>query len=125
MTDILKGKAVAQKIKDQMKKDIDELRKANKRPRLGIVRLGNNPGDISYEKSIIKNCDNVGIESKVYERDTDIKTEDLVELINELNQDNEISGILVFRPLPEHIDEEIIRNTISPLKDVIVCTTKS
>lgn len=118
MTDILKGKVVADRIKEQMKKDIQELKQANRIPRLAIVRLGDNPGDISYEKSIIKNCDNVGIESKVYERDKDIKTGELVELIEELNEDDEISGILVFRPLPEHIDEEIIRNTISPLKDV-------
>ncbi len=60
----------------------------------------------------------MGIESKVYERDRDIKTEELVELIEELNRDDEISGILVFRPLPDHIDEDIIRNVISPEKDV-------
>ncbi len=118
MTDVLKGKVVADRIKEQMKKDIQELKQANKTPRLGIVRLGDNPGDISYEKSIIKNCNNVGIESKVYERDRDIKTEELVELIEELNRDDEISGILVFRPLPDHIDEDIIRNVISPEKDV-------
>lgn len=118
MTDVLKSKVVADRIKEQMKKDIQELKQANKTPRLGIVRLGDNPGDISYEKSIIKNCNNVGIESKVYERDRDIKTEELVELIEELNRNDEISGILVFRPLPDHIDEDIIRNVISPEKDV-------
>ncbi len=118
MTDILKGNVVASQIKEQMKRDIEELARSNKVPTLAIVRLGNNPGDISYEKSIIKNCDNIGIKSKVFERDINIKTEELVELIGELNDDNSISGILVFRPLPKHIDEEVVRNTVSPLKDV-------
>ncbi|QQY80499.1 methenyltetrahydrofolate cyclohydrolase /5,10-methylenetetrahydrofolate dehydrogenase (NADP+) [Keratinibaculum paraultunense] len=118
MADVLKGNIVANKIKEQIKKDIQNLKQFNKIPRLAIVRLGYNPGDISYEKSIIKNCDNVGIESKVYEIDENIKTEELVELIEKLNKDNEISGILVFRPLPKHIDEDVIRNVISPKKDV-------
>lgn len=118
MAEILKGNVVATQIKEKMKRDIEELGKHGKVPTLAIVRLGNNPGDISYEKSIIKNCDNIGIKSKVFERDVNIKTEELIELIEELNNDDNISGILVFRPLPKHIDEEIIRNAINPLKDV-------
>ncbi|NMB27309.1 MAG: bifunctional 5,10-methylenetetrahydrofolate dehydrogenase/5,10-methenyltetrahydrofolate cyclohydrolase [Tissierellia bacterium] len=118
MVELLKGKAVASSIKDNMRKDIEELAKGNKVPTLGIVRLGDNPGDISYEKSIIKNCDNIGIKSKVFKKDVNIETEELVELIEELNDNKEISGILVFRPLPKHIDEEVVRNAISPLKDV-------
>lgn len=118
MAEILKGNVVATQIKEKMKRDIEELGKHGKVPTLAIVRLGNNPGDISYEKSIIKNCDNIGIKSKVFERNVNIKTEELIELIEELNNDDNISGILVFRPLPKHIDEEIIRNAINPLKDV-------
>ncbi|NLW41351.1 MAG: bifunctional 5,10-methylene-tetrahydrofolate dehydrogenase/5,10-methylene-tetrahydrofolate cyclohydrolase [Tissierellia bacterium] len=118
MAEILKGNVVANQIKEKMKQDIEELKKHGKTPTLAIVRLGDNPGDISYEKSIIKNCDNVGIKAVVYERNVDIKTEELIELIEELNKDDETSGILVFRPLPKHIDEEIIRNVISPEKDV-------
>lgn len=118
MADVLKGNVVAKAIKEKIIKDVEELAKENKVPTLAIVRLGNNPGDISYEKSIIKNCDNLGIKSKVYEKEVNITTEELVELIEELNNDNSISGILVFRPLPKHIDDEIIRNAISPKKDV-------
>lgn len=118
MAELLKGNVVATQIKEKMKRDIEELEKHGKVPTLAIVRLGNNPGDISYEKSIIKNCDNIGIKSKVFERDVNIKTEELIELIEELNNDDNISGILVFRPLPKHIDEEIIRNAINPSKDV-------
>lgn len=118
MADVLKGNAVAKEIKEKMKRDIEELSKVNRIPTLAIVRLGDNPGDISYEKSIIKNCDSVGIETKVYELEMNTTTEKLVELIEVLNSDNAISGILVFRPLPKHIDEEIIRNSISIKKDV-------
>lgn len=118
MADILRGKAVADSIKEQMVKDIEALNEEGKVPKLGIVRLGQNPGDISYEKSIIKNCDALGIETEVFEREEGITTEELVELIEELNENNNISGILVFRPLPKHIDEEVITNTISPKKDV-------
>lgn len=118
MTGILKGKAVADEIKQKMKDDIEELAKKGKTPILAIVRLGNNPGDISYEKSIIKNCDNVGIKTKVIEKDVNIDTDEIVNVIEDLNSDDTISGILVFRPLPKHIDDEVVRNTISPEKDV-------
>lgn len=118
MAEILKGNVVASKIKEKMKIDIEELERQSKSPVLGIIRLGNNPGDVSYEKSIIKACDAIGIKSKVYEREVSLDTEGLKTLMNELNDDKNISGILLFRPLPKHIDEEEIRNSISPEKDV-------
>lgn len=118
MADVLKGSVVAKEIKEKIKRDVEELSKVNRVPTLAIVRLGNNPSDISYEKSIIKNCNSVGIDAKVYELELNTTTERLVELIEELNSDSSISGILVFRPLPKHIDEELIRNTISVKKDI-------
>ena len=118
MTDILKGNVVAQSIKDDMSKRIEELGKKGKYPKLAIVRLGEDPSDVSYEKSIIKNCDKLDIKWEVFERETSMTTEELVALLDELNNNDQISGILVFRPLPKHNDEEEIRNAISPLKDV-------
>lgn len=118
MAKLLKGKEVASSIKDKMKKDIEVLVNNGKIPTLGIIRLGDNASDISYERSIIKNCDNMGIKSKVFEKDIEVNTEEVVKLIQELNDDKEISGILVFRPLPKHIDEDIVRDSISPAKDV-------
>lgn len=118
MADILKGNVVAQSIKDDMAKRIEELSKKGKYPKLAIVRLGEDPSDVSYEKSIIKNCDKLDIKWEVFQRETSMTTEELVALLEELNNNDEISGILVFRPLPKHIDEETIRNAISPLKDV-------
>ena len=118
MAEILKGNVVAAQIKEDMKKEIEELGKIGKTPTLGIVRLGNNPDDVSYERSIIKNCEAIGVNSKVIEREVEMTTEELVELMGQLNEDKDISGILVFRPLPKHIDETKIRDAISPEKDV-------
>ena len=118
MAEVLKGNVVAKEIKEQMKNKLTELAKVGKYPTLGIIRLGNNPGDISYEKSIIKACDAIGIKSNVYEEETSLDTTGLIELMERLNNDVNISGILLFRPLPKHIDEEAIRNAINVEKDV-------
>lgn len=118
MAEILKGNVVAAQIKEKMKQDIEELAKVGKVPTLGIVRLGNNPDDISYEKSIIKNCNAMGINSKVFEKELNLTTEELIGLMKELNEDNTISGVLLFRPLPKHIDEARVRAALSPDKDV-------
>lgn len=118
MSEVLKGNVVAASIKENMTSKIKQLESSGKFPTLAIVRLGANPSDISYEKSIIKNCDAIGIKSIVFEKETKISTDELIEFMNTLNDDNNISGILLFRPLPKHIDEERIRNAISPLKDV-------
>ena len=118
MAEVLKGNVVAKEIKEQMKIKLSEMEKQGKYPTLGIVRLGSNPGDISYEKSIIKACDAIGIKAIVYEEETSLDTEGLVNLLEKLNNDSKISGILIFRPLPKHIDEEVIKNAISPDKDV-------
>lgn len=118
MTEILKGNVVAAQIKEDMKNEIEKLAEKGKVPTLGIVRLGSNPDDISYERSIIKNCEKAGINSKVIEKELEMTTEELVDLMKELNNDDEISGVLVFRPLPKHIDEAKIREALSPDKDV-------
>ncbi|HZH92584.1 MAG TPA: bifunctional 5,10-methylenetetrahydrofolate dehydrogenase/5,10-methenyltetrahydrofolate cyclohydrolase [Tissierellaceae bacterium] len=118
MTEILKGNVVAASIKEDMATRIAILKEKGIVPTLGIIRLGDNPGDVSYEKSIIKACEKMDIQAKVYERETTMTTEDLVALMEDLNRDSEISGILLFRPLPKHIDEEVIRSSISPDKDV-------
>lgn len=118
MAEVLKGNVVAAKIKEDMIERIKKLEAIDKYPTLGIVRLGEDPSDVSYEKSIIKNCDTLGIKSKVFEKERNMTTEELSAFIEELNNDKEISAILMFRPLPKHIDEEKIRNVISPAKDV-------
>ncbi len=118
MAEILRGKDVAQEIKDNILSDVEVLKKEGKEPTLGMVRLGSNPDDISYEKSIIRNCEKLGINTKVFENSLEMTTEELEDLLKKLNEDKNISGILVFRPLPKHIDEARIREAISPKKDI-------
>lgn len=115
---LLKGNEVSKVVKEEIVNNIKELEKIGKFPKLGIVRVGNDPSDMSYERSIIKNCDSLGIKTKIVELDLEIDTDGLIEAIEELNNDNIISGILVFRPLPKHIDEERIRIAVDPTKDV-------
>ncbi|WP_077367907.1 bifunctional 5,10-methylenetetrahydrofolate dehydrogenase/5,10-methenyltetrahydrofolate cyclohydrolase [Anaerosalibacter sp. Marseille-P3206] len=118
MANILKGKVVADSIKENIKENVLKLKAEGISPTLGILRVGKNPDDIAYERSILKNCENVGINGVVYEVKEDITTEELVNKLNILNNDANIHGILIFRPLPKHIDEKLISNTINPLKDV-------
>lgn len=118
LAEILKGKVAADKIKEKLTGRIEKLKEKDIQPRLAIVRLGEDPSDLSYERGIIKNSEKLGIEVVVKEKKVDITTEKLVELIEELNNDDSISGILVFRPLPKGIDEEVISKAVAPEKDV-------
>jgi methylenetetrahydrofolate dehydrogenase (NADP+)/methenyltetrahydrofolate cyclohydrolase len=87
-------------------------------PTLAILRVGNNPDDISYEKSIIKNCHAIGIKVLVYKYPLKITMASFVKALAEINQDNNIHGILIFRPLPKQIDEKVINNMIHVNKDI-------
>ncbi|MDO5718519.1 MAG: bifunctional 5,10-methylenetetrahydrofolate dehydrogenase/5,10-methenyltetrahydrofolate cyclohydrolase [Tissierellia bacterium] len=118
MTEILYGKPVADKLKEEIKERVAKLNERNLEPKLTVVRIGNNPNDISYERGILKNCDNLGIKTEVIEKDTDTTTEEMLKLFEELNANKEVSGILLFRPVPKHIDEEALRYAIDPDKDV-------
>ncbi len=118
MSLILKGQPVVQKIKNKIKEDVYELKQKGLKPTLGIIRMGERPDDIAYEKGILKNCISVGIGSKVFEIDRKASMNELTKLITRVNEDINIHGILIFRPLPDHIDVEIIRTLISPQKDI-------
>lgn len=118
MANILKGKVVADHIKENIKESVVRFKDEGINPTLGILRVGKNPDDIAYERSILKNCESVGINGVVYEVEESISTEELIHTLNKLNVDSNIHGILIFRPLPKHIDENLISSTINPLKDV-------
>lgn len=118
MTIELKGRSVALNIKDKIRNKIKELDSENKKATLGILRVGKHPSDLSYERSIIKNCEELGIYTKIIEVNKDVSTDSLINSIEGLNNDKSIDGILIFRPLPKHIDENIIKNVINPEKDI-------
>ena len=105
---ILNQKQVQEKILDEVAQEIKELETS---PTLAIIRVGNDFGSISYEKSICNILRPLGIKVETTELDSNIK-------LDELNKDSSVSGILVFKPLPKHIDEKRVNETINPIKDV-------
>ncbi len=115
---ILKGAEVVSAMKNRMLTDAQELNKKGIMPGLAIIRLGSKPDDLSYERGAIKRCEGLGISCKVFEFSEAVAQEDLVTQIQNINTDNSIHGILIFRPLPKHIDKSLIKCSIDPLKDI-------
>ncbi len=118
MAEILKGAPVAKAIKEKIKAEAEVLKQKNIIPTLGIIRMGNRADDISYEKGVIKNCESVGIQARVFEVPVDTPMNEFVKLLKKVNEDDSVHGILMFRPLPDHIDYEVIKNIIDPRKDI-------
>jgi methylenetetrahydrofolate dehydrogenase (NADP+) / methenyltetrahydrofolate cyclohydrolase len=112
---IMDGKSLSQKIKDELKEKIKGLKI---KPGLAVVLVGDNPASVLYTDLKVRACNEVGIYSKRYELSEDISESELLILIKKLNKDNQIHGILVQLPLPEHINEMSIVSEVDPLKDV-------
>ncbi|MGN1276520.1 MAG: bifunctional 5,10-methylenetetrahydrofolate dehydrogenase/5,10-methenyltetrahydrofolate cyclohydrolase [Floccifex sp.] len=117
---ILLGNELAKAI-DEKSKTLANLNK----PTLAIVRVGNNPSDVSYEKGLMKRCEKVGVNVKNVIFPLDIEKDSFYSSIHSLNQDKSIHGILMFRPLPKYLDNERARKSIAPEKDVDGCTDLS
>lgn len=118
MANLLKTNELANSIKEYIEGVSNELREDGKLTGLGIIRLGENPADVAYEKSIAKYADSVGIETFFYEEDANMSEDDFVELIEEVNENERIDGIMIFKPLPDHINEDMLKEIILPLKDI-------
>lgn len=118
MEKIIYGTYISEKIKGRIKADIDKLQEKNQRlPKLVVILVGNNQVSNAYVKGKSKDCEEIGILNTTLKYD-DISEDELLSKIRELNTDNTVDGILVQLPLPEHIDEKRVIETISPLKDV-------
>ncbi|MFP4016449.1 MAG: bifunctional methylenetetrahydrofolate dehydrogenase/methenyltetrahydrofolate cyclohydrolase FolD [Halanaerobiales bacterium] len=118
MTKIIDGKSIAASIRKDLKKDVEELTRTGRVPGLTVVLVGDEPASETYVKVKERAANEIGIKSRVLKRSADITQEELIQLIKDLNQDKEVDGILVQLPLPNHINEEIIIETIDPGKDV-------
>lgn len=114
---ILDGKALAEKIKGEVRREVEQLREKGTKPGLAVVIVGNDPASRTYVNSKRKDCAEVGIESFEYALDESTSEQELVELIKKLNGDPAVSGILVQLPLPKHISEDRVIYTIDPAKD--------
>ncbi len=118
MGSLLKGIDVVNSMKEKMIRETEELKAKGVSPCLAIVRVGERPDDISYERGAIKRCESVGITCKVNQLSETISQQELTEVILKLNNDPSVHGILLFRPLPKHLDENSIVNMVNPQKDV-------
>ena len=118
MTKIIDGKLIANKLKHDLKTEIIQLKqKYNKVPGLAVVQVGNVAASSVYVNAKTKSANEVGINVIDHHLDENITEDELINLVKKLNTHNEVDGILVQLPLPKHIDEQIILDTIHPNKD--------
>ena len=118
MSTIIDGKALAKKTRENLKIECDELRKKGITPKLAVIMVGNNPASKVYVRNKSKACNEVGIEYEEYLLEEDISQEELLELINKLNKNKKINGILLQSPIPQHLNINEAFKAISDLKDV-------
>lgn len=118
MAKILDGKAVSQRIKDELKIEVENLKKEGKMVGLAVIIVGDNPASRIYVNNKKKACEQLGIHSEEFALPAETTEEELKALVEKLNVDDSIDGILVQLPLPKHINEEAVINTISAKKDV-------
>lgn len=111
----LRGKKVSDGIKEYVSKELETLSFV---PKLAIVRVGENPDDMSYERGATKKLKSFGLDVASYVFPQDISDEDFKKAFKDINEDNEVTGILLLRPLPRTINEKDIENMIDPKKDL-------
>ncbi|MDY2959371.1 MAG: bifunctional 5,10-methylenetetrahydrofolate dehydrogenase/5,10-methenyltetrahydrofolate cyclohydrolase [Hornefia sp.] len=115
---LMRGAEVNESMKERMVKQVELLKEKGVKPVINIVRVGSRGDDLAYEKGARKRMESVGIEMRVTEVSEDISQEDFVEIFKKVNDDDSVHGIMLFRPLPEHLDESEIAGMINPAKDV-------
>ena len=118
MAQIINGKEIAQIMKDEMKLEVASLKEQGKSCCLAVIQVGQDPASSVYVSNKKKACAYIGIESLAYELEESISQKELLTIIDELNHNDMVNGILVQLPLPKHIDEEAVIKAIAPEKDV-------
>lgn len=118
MAELWKGAPVAAALTGQLTARTEQLTARGVTPTLAIVRVGQRPEDLSYERGALKRCQTIGIAVKQFILSEDSSQQDLLKVIQQVNTDPGIHGCLLFRPLPRHMDEEAVCAALSPAKDV-------
>ena len=118
MAEILKGAPVAAALNEKTAAMAETLKTRGIIPTLAVLRVGENPSDISYERGIVKRCGELGVAVRHCVLDASCSQDQLMDVLSQLNEDPSVHGILVFRPLPAHLDEEAVRQALLPEKDV-------
>jgi methylenetetrahydrofolate dehydrogenase (NADP+)/methenyltetrahydrofolate cyclohydrolase len=115
---IISGKAVASRVKDELRIEVEKLKEEGIVPGLVVVLVGEDPASLIYVRNKERACNQLGINSWVERLPATIEKDELLQLIKKLNADPKVNGMLVQLPLPEHLSEEEVTNLISPEKDV-------
>ena len=118
MAEILDGKAVAKKIRKELKKEVEELKTKEITPKLAVIMVGDNSASQVYVRNKSKACEKAGIEFEEFLFDKDTTEEKLLDTIDMLNKDESVHGILLQSPVPKHINIQKAFEKISPKKDV-------
>ncbi len=116
---ILDGKKLAEDIKAELKTEVDKIiASGEKMPHLAAVLVGDDPASQVYVRNKVKSCEEVGFQSTLIRRETEISEADLLKIVDDLNKNPDVDGFIVQLPLPKHINEEAITLAIDPAKDV-------
>jgi methylenetetrahydrofolate dehydrogenase (NADP+)/methenyltetrahydrofolate cyclohydrolase len=118
MTDIIDGNEVAGEIRDSLTECIETLEAEGVRPGLATVLMSDDPASETYVSMKQRDCEEVGIEAMDYELDPDAPADELYDLVDDLNADPSVHGILVQMPVPDHVDERLVLRSVDPEKDV-------
>lgn len=114
----LLGKEVTAAINEKIRADVEKLTKKGITPALGIIRVGEREDDMSYERGAVKRCETLGVSCKKFLLPADVSEEELLKVLDGVNHDDAVHGVLLFRPLPKHLNEERIINALNIEKDV-------
>lgn len=125
MAELLKGAPVAEAINERTAKEVELLREKGIEPTLCILRVGERPDDLSYERTAEKRAQKVGVNVVKKLLPADCTQGEFDSVLDEINNDNAIHGILMFRPLPSQLDNEKARKMLDPAKDIDGCTDGS
>ena len=125
MAEILKGAPVVEALVERNKEEVLALKSKGINPTLAILRVGERPDDLAYEKSAMKRAEKVGVDVRVLNLPQNVDQDTLNQTIESLNKDPKVHGILMFRPLPKHLDGEMARELLVPEKDMDGCTDGS
>jgi len=125
MAELLKGAPVVAALNEKLIQKVTALKEKNIKPTLAFVRVGERPDDVAYENGALKRCEKIGVRAQRVTLPSDISQDELLEMIREINADTSVHGMLLFRPLPKHIDESLVCNALTPEKDVDGITNSS
>lgn len=125
MSKILYGKEVVTSMDYEVRERVSELRSMGIKPTLAVLRVGENPGDMAYERAALKKAESIGTEVKTFTLPGDSTEYDVISAIDEINNDENIHGALLLRPFPKMMNDEKIRNHLNGEKDLDAITDEA